>query len=248
MAKNAIEKSPLAKVLDAWYRGRAWFPLVRSPTLPVPDRLVLSALLSRKRNGLRSNPSALRRETGLDRNETIPGALRELRDDYEVIDWDEEKGLIKSKEPNELEGRFHLRDCPNPGVWSDRVAYDRYYLLAEKSPLTTADNVILWTLAGRSRDGYSVIGQNRQGISSMTGYSTRHVGRVVAKLRKLGFVEEYSARSWGLNPPDADRLAMFRELTPVARDLAAGARLDANSRKIPEKPGPTYSIRAWKTT
>lgn len=215
MTAQQFEKSPLAKVLDGWYAGRAWFPLLRSQTLSVPERLVLSALVSRERNGLHSNPSSLRSSTCLDRNETIPRALRNLRDHHDLIAWDEETGLMVCREPKRPNVLFHTRRCAWAKSWTDHVAYDRYYVPAEGSPLTIADNVVLWTLTGRSRDGLVVQGQNQAGIAAMTGYSRRHVGRVLAKLERMGFVIALASSCWGLNPPDAVRLAMFWLLAPT---------------------------------
>src|SRR5262249_54749409 len=94
-------------------------------------------------------------------------------------------------------------------------AYDRYYVLADKTELTIGCNLTLWTLVGKSEDGLVVDGQSKNGLAALTGLSDRTVERSLARLEWLGFLAPPGAGRWGVFPPDSRRLACFREKPPA---------------------------------
>ena len=78
--------------------------------------------------------------------------------------------------------------------------------------------------------------QHKNGLAAITGVSGRTVERSFEHLERLGFIEPLGAGVLGLFPPDARRLACFREKEVVepkedieaikARHRAAVSRVD----------------------
>jgi hypothetical protein len=216
--------SPRAQTLNRWYPGREFFPLLWTRNLTPRERLLISALAYRERAELPITAADLRRSTRLDNSREIPRLLERLDRDCGLVEYRRASGLIRTREPEDLTAFFRPRKPPaDPRHWSERVAYDRYYVLADKTDLTIGNNLTFWTLVGKSEDGLIVEGQSRNGLAALTGLSGKTVERSLARLEDLGFLAPLGAGMWGLFPPDARRLGCFRQKPAVkeAHDVEA---------------------------
>ena len=201
-----------AETLNLWYPGREFFPLLRTKDLSPRHRLLISAIAYRERRKLPISVVDLRRSTRLDNSREIPKLLRQLDSEFGLVEYGKETGLIRTREPQDIASCFRPRTPPaNPRHWSEHVAYDRYYVLADKTELTIGANVVLWTLAGKSEDGLVVEGQSRNGLAALTGFTEKTVDRGLRKLEELGFLTPLGPGLWGMFPPDERRLSCFRE-------------------------------------
>jgi hypothetical protein len=208
--------SPRVKTLDRWYPAREFFPLLRTKGLTPRHRLLISAIAYRERKDLTINVADLRRSTRLDSSRELPKLLDQLDSEFGLVAYEKASGLIRTREPQDVAAFFQIRKPPaNLRHWSEHVAYDRYYVLASKTDLTIGSNLTLWTLVGKSDDGLIVDGQSRNGLAALTGLSEKTVERSLKRLEELGFIEPLCAGLWGLFPPDARRLACFRERVVV---------------------------------
>jgi hypothetical protein len=208
--------SPRVKTLNRCYPGREFFPLLRTMNLTPRLRLLISAVAYRERKNLPITAADLRRSTRLDNSREIPKLLGQLDSEFGLVEYRKDTGLIRTREPGDITEFFRPRKPPaNLRHWSEQVAHDRYYVLADNTDLTVGGNVTLWTLAGKSEDGLIVEGQTKNGLAALTRLSTKTVERSLDLLEQLGFLAPLGAGLWGLFPPDARRSACFREKAVV---------------------------------